>query len=68
MRILRYLAFAAVLAFCYAPAGFAQQDESAARQQLDAIGQEIESLGQRLTTTGQARDNAERELREVKPN
>lgn len=65
MRRLHYLAFAAVLAFCYAPAGFAQQDESAARQQLDAIGQEIESLGQRLTTTGQARDNAERELRAV---
>ncbi|MGE6607923.1 murein hydrolase activator EnvC family protein [Halomonas sp. NPDC076908] len=60
-----WLAFAVVLALGYAPAAFAQQDEGAARQQLDAIGQEIESLGQRLSSTGQARDNAERELREV---
>lgn len=60
-----WLAFAAVLALGYASAVVAQQDEGAARQQLDAIGQEIESLGQRLTSTGQARDSAERELREV---
>ena len=60
-----YLAFAAVLALSYTPVGVAQQDEGAARQQLDAIGQEIESLAQRLTSTEQARDSAERELREV---
>lgn len=46
------------------PASMAQ-DERAARQQLDTLGQEIESLSQRLDTTGQARDSAERELRDV---
>nr|WP_298056767.1 peptidoglycan DD-metalloendopeptidase family protein [uncultured Halomonas sp.] len=61
----RCLALTLLLALSYAPAGFAQQDEGAARQQLDAIGQEIESVAQRLTLTGQARDSAERELKHV---
>lgn len=61
----RCLTLTLLLALSYAPAGFAQQDEGAARQQLDAIGQEIESVAQRLTLTGQARDSAERELKHV---
>lgn len=61
----RYVALVALLALSVAPAGFAQQDENAARQQLDAIGQEIESAAQRLSATGSARDSAERELKEV---
>ncbi len=60
-----YLAMTLLLAISYAPTGFAQQDENAARRQLDAIGQEIESVAQRLSATGEARDNAERELKEV---
>jgi septal ring factor EnvC (AmiA/AmiB activator) len=65
MYMPRYLVFVALLALGYAPAGFAQQDESAARQQLDDIGQEIDSVAQRLSATGEARDSAERELQEV---
>ncbi|MEA2119196.1 murein hydrolase activator EnvC family protein [Halovibrio sp. HP20-50] len=59
------LALTLWLALVFAPASFAQRDESAARQQLDAIGQEIESVAQRLSATGQARDSAERELEAV---
>jgi septal ring factor EnvC (AmiA/AmiB activator) len=65
MYMPRYLVFVALLALGYAPAGFAQQDESAARQQLDDIGQEIDSVAQRLSATGEARDSAKRELQEV---
>ncbi|MGO3056074.1 MAG: murein hydrolase activator EnvC family protein [Halomonas sp.] len=59
------LALSALLIAMYSPAGLARPDENAARQQLDALGQEIESLSQRLSATGQARDSAERDLREV---
>lgn len=59
------LALSALLIAMYSPAGLARPDENTARQQLDALGQEIESLSQRLSATGQARDSAERDLREV---
>ncbi len=65
MQTWQRLTLAALLALSYSHASLAQQDEQGAQAQLDALGQEIDAMAERLSATDQARDSAQRELREV---
>ncbi|GGC90570.1 murein hydrolase activator EnvC family protein [Vreelandella lutescens] len=65
MQTWQRLALVALLTLSVSQAALAQQDERGAREQLDALGQEIDAMAERLSATDQARDSAQRELREV---